>query len=75
MAREARGEGGLEGSCPCFGGEGGFHLWERTKEEALKNLEEVLQMVLEEMRRAGEPVPAEALVSESEEPLVTVTLT
>ena len=55
--------------------EKGAATWGYTKEEALKNIREVLQMVLEEMIEEGEPIPAEALVSESEEPLVTITLT
>ena len=55
--------------------EKGAATWGYTKEEALKNIREVLQMVLEEIIAEGEPIPAEALVAESEEPLVTIILT
>ena len=54
--------------------EKGAATWGYTPEEALKNIHEVLQMIVEEMAEAGEPIPAEAIVSESEGPLVTVTL-
>jgi predicted RNase H-like HicB family nuclease len=45
----------------------------RTPEEALKNIQEVLEMVLEELVEEGKPIPNEAGMV-SEEPLVTVTL-
>lgn len=52
----------------------GAATWGETKEEALKNIQEVLQIVLEEMLEEGESLPNEALVNESHEPLVSVTL-
>lgn len=53
----------------------GAATWGATKEEALKNIQEVLQMVIEEMIEEGEALPRSAFVAESHEPLVTVTVT
>lgn len=52
----------------------GAATWGYTKEEALKSIQEVLKMVMEEMIREGTPVPVEAIVAESQEPLVAITL-
>lgn len=54
--------------------EKGAATWGHTKAEALKNIQDVMQMVIEEMIEEGEPLPATALVAESQEPLVTVTV-
>jgi len=54
--------------------EKGAATWGYTPEEALENIHDVLQMVLEEMLRKGEPIPKAALIAESKEPLVTVTI-
>ncbi len=54
--------------------EKGAATWGRTKEKALKNIQEVLQMVMEEMVQEGTPIPVEAVLVESQEPLVAVTL-
>ncbi len=40
----------------------GAATWGHTREEALKNIQEVLQMVVEEMIEDGEPVPNGATV-------------
>jgi len=47
-----------------------------TREEALANLQEVVRMVIQSMRRHNEPIPEEpeGEVKVSSEPLVTVTL-
>lgn len=45
----------------------------RTREEAIKNIQEVLEMILEELVEEGKPIPVDAAIV-SEEPLVTVTL-
>ena len=52
----------------------GAATWGHTREEALKNMQEVLHIVIEEMIQDGESLPSSALISESKEPLVTVTL-
>lgn len=54
--------------------EKGAATWGRTKAEAIKNIQEVMQMVIEEMVEDGQPLPTLALVAESQEPLVTVTV-
>ena len=48
------------------------HLWGKTKEEALRNIQEIAQMVIEEMLEDGEAIPRSIRVSE--EPVVAVTL-
>lgn len=53
----------------------GVSTWGHTPEEALRNLQEVLQMVLESLRDHGEPLPEGDAVQISSEPRVTVNLT
>jgi len=43
-----------------------------TREEALRHIREVLEMIVAELVEEGEPVPAGAAVSE--EPLVAITI-
>lgn len=50
----------------------GAATWGHTKEEALRNMQEVAQMVLEELEEDGEPLPPSVTVSE--QPLVAVSL-
>lgn len=50
----------------------GAATWGYTREEALQNIREVLEMIVAEMAEEGEPLPAN--VAASEEPLVTVTV-
>jgi predicted RNase H-like HicB family nuclease len=45
----------------------------KTPEEALRSIQEVLEMILEELRTEGTPIPRD-VASESDQPLVTVTL-
>lgn len=45
----------------------------RTKEEAIKNIQEVLRMIIEEFIEEGKPVPLEE-ITVPEEPLVTITV-
>ena len=54
----------------------GASTWGYTQAEALKNIHEVVQLVLESMLKHGEPIPTEPKhdVRVSSEPLVTVTL-
>ncbi len=48
----------------------GAATWGRSREEALRNIEEVLQMVVEDMLEAGEPLPEN--VGIADEPRVAV---
>jgi len=50
----------------------GAATWGKTKEEALRNIQEVAQMVIEEMLEDGEEIPSSIRVSEK--PVVAVTL-
>lgn len=50
----------------------GAATWGYSREDALQNIREVLEMVTAELIEEGKPVPASAAVSE--EPLVAVTL-
>jgi predicted RNase H-like HicB family nuclease len=50
----------------------GGATWGKTREEALKNIQEVIEMIVEELAEEGEAIPADA-ATVSEEPLVTVT--
>ena len=50
----------------------GAATWGHTKEEALKNIQDVAQMVIEELLEDGEPLPASITVSDR--PLVAVTV-
>jgi predicted RNase H-like HicB family nuclease len=50
----------------------GAATWGHSKEDALKNIQEVAQMVIEELLEDGEPLPANVTVSER--PLVAVTV-
>lgn len=54
----------------------GAATWGHTQEEALKNLQEVVQMVLESLIEHGEPLPEGPAgeVHVSEEPHVAVTI-
>lgn len=42
----------------------GAATWGRTRDEALRNIQEVMQMVAEEMIEDGEQLPASVTVSE-----------
>lgn len=58
--------------CPALNG---AYTWGYTKEEAIKNLQEVVEMVVECMIEDGEPLPAEdkeRTISILPEPLVVV---
>jgi len=61
--------------CPALEEKGGA-TWGYTKEEALKNIKEVVEMTVQSMIEDGEPIPAEpeTEVKISSEPLVAVTV-
>lgn len=46
--------------------EKGGATWGYTKEEALKNINEVLEMVVESMIEDGEPIPEELFIETAE---------
>ena len=50
----------------------GASTWGRTEEEALRNIQEVAQMVVEELLEEGKPIPMGITVSE--EPVVAITV-
>lgn len=50
----------------------GAATWGTTREEALRNIQEVARIVIEEMLEDGEPIPAGVMVHD--EPLVSVTV-
>lgn len=50
----------------------GAATWGNNRDEALKNIQEVMQMVIEEMLEDGEPLPQSARVFD--EPVVAVTV-
>ena len=50
----------------------GAATWGRTREEALKHIDEVVRMIVEELIEDGEPIPEDVQVSE--QPLVAVTV-
>ncbi len=52
----------------------GASTWGYTKEEALKNIQEVLSMIVEEFAEDGEPIPVAEKMSVSEGAAVTVTV-
>lgn len=54
--------------------EKGASTWGDTKEEALSNIQEVLQMIVESLHEHGESIPEVKGIKVSSRPLVTVTL-
>lgn len=50
----------------------GAATWGHTKEEALRNLHEVAQMVIESLLEDGEPLPPSVTVTD--QPVVAVTV-
>jgi len=50
----------------------GAATWGKTREEALRNIQEVMQMVVEEMLEDGESLPRSVKVSE--QPAVAVSV-
>jgi len=54
----------------------GVSTWGKTKEEALKNIHEVLEMILEEFLEEGRPIPTgpESEIKVLDEPAVSVAI-
>jgi len=57
--------------CPALEAQGAS-TWGYTRDEALRHIREVLEMIAAELVEEGRPVPSDAQVSE--EPLVAVTV-
>ena len=57
--------------CPALEQIGGA-TWGTTREEALKHINEVVQMIVHELREDGESIPEDVKISE--EPVVSVSL-
>lgn len=57
--------------CPALKG---ATTWGHTPSEALKNLQEVITLILQDMQAHGEPIPVGRGVTVSQEPKVTVTV-
>jgi predicted RNase H-like HicB family nuclease len=66
---------GWHAYCPVLQKVGGS-TWGETEEEALKNINEVVHLVVESMREHGEPIPEEPAdqVEVTVEPRVAVTV-
>ncbi len=64
-------EGAWSAHCPALA-KLGAATWGRTREEALKHIDEVVRMIVEELIEDGEPIPEDVQVSE--QPLVAVTV-
>ena len=52
----------------------GVATWGYTREEALKNIREVVQMVIDELVQEGKEFPPDAIVAELESPSVVATV-
>ena len=52
----------------------GASTWGETQEEALKNIQEVLSMILEQFEQEGRSIPATEHMTVAEGALVTVNL-
>ncbi len=52
----------------------GATTWGYTREEALKNIREVIEMTIESMKEHGEPIPEEPEVQVFSEPKVAITV-
>ena len=52
------------------------HAWGDTQQEALENLRNAVELILEDMLEQGEPIPEElhSHVKVSNKPLITVTI-
>ena len=57
--------------CPALEREGAS-TWGYTREEAMRHIREVLEMLVAELAEEGKPVPAD--VAASDEPLVAITV-
>jgi len=52
----------------------GASTWGDTREEAMKNIQEVLHMIVDEFTGEGKEVPPDSLIASTENPAVLVTV-
>jgi len=52
----------------------GASTWGDTQDEAMKNIQEVLHMIVDELAEGGKTIPPDALLASSESPAVLVTV-
>lgn len=52
----------------------GASTWADTREEAMKNIGDVLQMIVDELVEEGKEIPPDALIASAESPAVLVTV-
>ncbi len=52
----------------------GAATWGNTREEALANIHEVIQIIVEELIEEGKPVPQEPAVDAMNEPMMAVSV-
>lgn len=62
---------GFSAHCPSLEG---AYTWGYTQEEALKNIREVVQMVIEELVEEGKGIPPDAFVAKLESAAVVATV-
>lgn len=62
---------GWRAYCPALEQIGGA-TWGKTQEEALKHINEVVQMIVQELKEDGESIPEDLKISD--DPLVSVTV-
>ena len=59
--------------CPALESSGAS-TWGDTREEAMKNIGEVLHMIVDELAEEGKDIPADALIASTDSPAVLVTV-
>ncbi len=52
----------------------GASTWGKTREEAMKNIQEVLEMIIEELQEEGKPIVETEFMTVSEDNLVSISL-
>ena len=65
------GRPGFSAYCPSLEG---AYTWGETREQALERVQEVVKLILDEMRDEGKPIPPDAALLEVESPAVLVTV-
>ena len=65
------GRPGFSAYCPSLEG---AYTWGETREQALERVQEVVKMILDEMRDEGKAIPPDAAILEVESPAVLVTV-
>ncbi len=50
------------------------HAWGDTQKEALQNLKNAVDLIIEDMLELGEPIPTDPRITTTDEPLITITV-